>query len=200
MFDSGLAILPEDAIPGDPSIGRILASRIAPPRTVEMFKRALSKLLGISLSRFASLHLSLDGTEQDDSVMLPWMDDNAPGMSPQQPLVVMLSQIVNGVATPVTSRACLYKLAYPEKPIGWWEGRLISPHTPTLYFETSPESYSTSTSGVTGSPPLGKGQIVYVDPHGLQSRKRIAYGSPSLKIIYADGLLACEFLSTDSIT
>lgn len=163
-----------------------------------MFKRAVATLVGIPISRFASLHFSLDGPEQTDSLVLSSADDKAPGISSDQPFMIILSQILDGIAEPVISPSCRYKLAYPGRPVGWKEARMKATNVPSIFFPTGPESYAKRPPelGENDASDLVEGQLLYIDPQSLCRRPEITW-APTIRIILPRGWIGCEFSSTD---
>lgn len=171
-----------------PSVGRIHSSRIASTRNGGMFKRALSKLLNIPLSRFASLRYTFETSDLEDQTMLPHdAKPNSPGTSPDRPFIVILSEMIGGVAEPVISRITPHKVVYPEKPVGWLTARLIV--TPSFYIQDGPSNYTLDVDGGR-TPSLAKGQMVFVNPRSLEHRQRLG---ASHQVILCSGWIGCKY-------
>lgn len=132
-------------MPNDPYTGRVLTSRIRSPHTVDVFKRAVAQLESINLSRIKDLYFSKEGPRISDISPLVDLDTAAPGLSPERPLLIMLSRVTNGVAEPVVALGDTTKVAYTEKPEGWVVkyvclpnpnenyGKRPFPHTVSMY-------------------------------------------------------------------
>ncbi|KAF8313627.1 hypothetical protein DL93DRAFT_2228397 [Clavulina sp. PMI_390] len=121
ITEDSLALTCQQAFdPQDPSMGRVLAHRILPP-TVSSFKKALSRLEGISFSRIIALKFSTDPESSAllDTITLSTMDRAAPGASPSRPIIITIAKVVNGVAEVVMSTTEPGKAATAERPDGW---------------------------------------------------------------------------------
>lgn len=131
-------MLSSEAHEDDPSVGRILVSRIAPPRTVGNFKRAVAQVEMLNLSRFESLKFSEDGEDVPDDHVLDLPPDSkestedeeeeptetseestVPGATVKNPFVILLLRLIDDVADVVMSKTEPGKAAYPNRPTGW---------------------------------------------------------------------------------
>jgi hypothetical protein len=83
------------------------------------FKRAISQLETINLSRLAALHFSPESGEAKDTTTITAADASAPGASPGRAFIIVLSNVTDGVAEPVLSQTEPGLVAYSEVPMGW---------------------------------------------------------------------------------
>lgn len=132
IFDDALAIELKSSIPNDPFTGRVLASPIRAPRTIDLFRRAIAVLESISLSRLGCI-FDYEESELTDGLAgetpLPILSLNLPGTTKEQPFFIVLSRIINGVAEPYLSSTDKNQLLYLEKPLGWVERNYVPEST-----------------------------------------------------------------------
>lgn len=112
----------------EPSVGRIRARNIAPPRTAGIIKRAILRTEAIDLSRDSSLFLLASGSDDavDDDVRLDVTDakGEGPGSSPESPIGIVLgSDRGKDIAGLAISRTEPGLVASATKPTGWEEGK-----------------------------------------------------------------------------
>ncbi|KAF8313678.1 hypothetical protein DL93DRAFT_2156164 [Clavulina sp. PMI_390] len=103
-----------------PTLGRVAVDRII-PATVDSFKDALSRLEGISRSRIISFQFSSDSESQDisNSMRLSVLDRAAPGLSPDRPFFIFVTEIKDGVADVAMSKTDPRKAVSSLRPEGW---------------------------------------------------------------------------------
>jgi hypothetical protein len=81
--------------PDEPTVGRVLARNIAPPRTALIIKRYLAKLEDINESLLADLYLNDgqgDGEPVQDNVRVPITLEHGPGFTREAPLAIILRE------------------------------------------------------------------------------------------------------------
>lgn len=129
IFEDETAVPSKQQVPDfdEPSIGRIRARNIAPPRTVRIIKRAILKAEAIEPSRISSLFLDASDSSDalDDEVRLDVTDQKGtgPGSSPDSPIGIVLGLGQEEVARAVMSRTEPGLVASAAKPKGWKEGK-----------------------------------------------------------------------------
>lgn len=112
----------------EPSIGRILARNIAPPRTAGIIKRAILRAESIDPSRVSNLFLVASGGNDavDDEIRLDVTDEKGqggPGSSPDSPIGIVLGLGHEEVAGITISRTEPGLAATKVKPKGWRAGK-----------------------------------------------------------------------------
>lgn len=130
IFEDGIAATAKNTVPGlsssEPSIGRIRARDIAPPRTVGIIKRAISKSEEIPLLRIADLFLlaGASGDAAEDHVRLDILDEKirGPGGTPEVPIAIVLGKDEVEVEGAVMSHDEPGKVASNVRPKGWKMG------------------------------------------------------------------------------
>lgn len=116
-------------IPGydEPSIGRIRARDIAPPRTVGIIKHAVAKAESVDPSRISGLYLLASGNAEaaDNNARLDIIDERGrgPGGSPEVPIGIVLGPEHEEIGNVVMSHSEPGRAATGEKPKGWKEGK-----------------------------------------------------------------------------
>lgn len=122
-----LSIPVRNALPNNPYTGRVLASRIKAPRTIDAFRRAVSLLESIKLSRIGDIMLDEEsGVGLASDSRLPTLSDGTTGMSSDQPLLLMLSRVIDGVAEPCVVSAEEPRLLHLEMPEGWMRKQMAT--------------------------------------------------------------------------
>lgn len=111
----------------EPSIGRIRARNIAPPRTAGIIKRAILRAESIDPSRVSNLFLVASGSNDavDDEIRLDVTDEKGqgPGSSPESPIGIVLGLGHENVAGITVSRTEPGLVATNVKPKGWRAGK-----------------------------------------------------------------------------
>jgi len=129
IFDDGIASPVKQRAPDtdEPSIGRIRARDIAPPRSVGVIKRAIAKAEDIDASCISSLYLLAGGSGEaaDDNMRLDIVDERGrgPGGSPDVPIAIVLGMQTEEVASVTMSRTEPGRVANNERPRGWKLGK-----------------------------------------------------------------------------
>jgi len=114
VFDDGLAELSKQAFdPDDPSLGRVLSSRIFSPQAVGVFKRAVARLENIDISRLAALHFR-PGDDIPNATAITADDVSTPGASPEQSLLLCCIHSRSPQMLQAARRRLLSKLDIPN--------------------------------------------------------------------------------------
>lgn len=78
--------------PEDPTVGRVLARNIAPPRTAAIVKRYIADLEALDESSLSELYTTSGGDPVDDDARLNILDEDGPGSCPEAPIQLILRQ------------------------------------------------------------------------------------------------------------
>lgn len=131
IFDDEVAIPSKQPIPDydEPSIGRIRAHNIAPPRTAGIVKRAILRAESVDPSRVSKLFLvaSGNGDAVADEIRLDVTDEKGqgPGSSPDLPIGIVLGFGPGEVAGLTIAHTEPGLVANKVKPRGWKDGRTL---------------------------------------------------------------------------
>lgn len=147
--------------PDEPTVGRVLARNIAPPRTALIIKRYLAKLEGIDEFLVADLYLNDsrgDSEPVQDDTRVPITLEHGPGATREAPLAIILREqpqtIVNTLIvdslTPTSARTSQLPSATSPSP--------SSPVTTISSCETPRPSLSGPGTSSSSSPLLVTGQ------------------------------------------
>jgi len=151
----------------EPSIGRIRARDIAPPRSVGIIKRAIAKAEQIELSRINDLFLlaGANGEAAEDKMRLDILDERGrgPGGSPEVPIAIVLGQEVDDVASVAMSHTEPGRVINHDRPKGWKHGKTTSAGGAIyLCLAIKPRGGLRWLDGT-----LDSGKALYMDPSGL---------------------------------
>ncbi|KAF8292815.1 hypothetical protein DL93DRAFT_2091928 [Clavulina sp. PMI_390] len=137
VFEEGLGLYVRNQFAPDKSLGRVDERRVF-PKTVAIFKRAVAKHENISLSRVAKLLFTPEGSDAPEAAQITTADPSAPGASIQNPFLIVLSKVVDGVADIVMSQEDEHLAAYEGRPQGWVDIQPSSSSETSVYREVTP--------------------------------------------------------------
>lgn len=111
----------------EPSIGRIRARDIAPPRSVGIIKRAVAKAEDLDVSCISGLFLLAGGSGEaaDDNLRVDILDERGrgPGGNPDVPIAIVLGSRAEEVASVSMSQTEPGRVADNKRPKGWKLGK-----------------------------------------------------------------------------
>ena len=140
VFDDGTVSPVKQRAPDtdEPSIGRIRARDIAPPRSIGVIKRAIAKAEDIDVSSISGLFLLAGGSGEaaDDNLRVDILDERGrgPGGSPDVPIAVVLGMQAEEVASVTMSQTEPGRVADNKRPKGWRLGKTRGHACESLHF------------------------------------------------------------------
>jgi len=129
IFDDGMTSPVKQRAPDtdEPSIGRIRARDIAPPRSVGVIKRAIAKAEDIDVSCISGIYLLAGGSGEaaDGNMRLDILDERGRGPrgSPDVPIAIVLGMQTEEVASVTMSKTEPGRVTDNKRPKGWKLGK-----------------------------------------------------------------------------
>lgn len=155
----------------DPTVGRVLARNIAPPRTSAIVKRYIADLEALDESSITELYTIDGGDPVDDDTRLNILDEDGPGSCPEAPIQLILRQqptpltlnippVSPSSASPYSPATSLVTSTMGLSPLTH-QHLIPSPTTPTPTNSFPPEEIAMSLydPGKARSPELPRGWV-----------------------------------------
>jgi len=136
--------------PDDPTVGRVLARDIAPPRTALIIKRYLASLEDIDEFLLADLYLNYGQDDEEpvqDDARVPITLEHGPGAAREAPLAIVLRELQPTINTLVSD-----SLPSPSTSSAPPPSSTSSPPSPAITVESARHRSSLSTSSSSSWP------------------------------------------------